>query len=350
MLRSWSFIVIFSVLHLSYAITVYLHPQTTSFSPELSPEKASFAISRHLDLELFEPLPLQDSSQPYEDIIFLGQNAGSALVVTLDSLDASVLPTQLVPSFSLDTPSGSINSLSSVLYTCLPRARRIYESVYEGSGALWQLSELDNLSAFFESQVLGFAAIELRELSDIRLKYGVASDEYQAAAYHVRNFFKHALEHMDNLRFAILTYSKDLPQKREFTPRQDQSPLPPSQPPPQQPIGSISTCFTDENVCRNATNSCSGRGKCVEASKSGRTCFVCTCGVTRTGEGAKVKTEIWVGESCERKDISAPFVLLTGSAAVLLFLVIGSISLLSGVGHHELPSTLLGTTVLSKKE
>ena len=45
-----------------------------------------------------------------------------------------------------------------------------------------------------------------------------------------------------------------------------------------------------------------------------------------------------------------PFVLLTGSVVVLVLLVIGSVSLLSGVGYNELPSTLLSATVSSKRD
>lgn len=45
-----------------------------------------------------------------------------------------------------------------------------------------------------------------------------------------------------------------------------------------------------------------------------------------------------------------PFVLLTGSVVVLVLLVIGSVSLLSGVGYSELPSTLLSATVSSKRD
>jgi len=100
----------------------------------------------------------------------------------------------------------------------------------------------------------------------------------------------------------------------------------------------------------NSTSTCSGRGKCVEASKAGRTCFVCNCGKTTTGEGNKIKTDYWAGESCERKDISGPFVLLSGTVIVMVLLIVGSISLLYGVGDHPLPSTLLATAVNVKKD
>lgn len=42
--------------------------------------------------------------------------------------------------------------------------------------------------------------------------------------------------------------------------------------------------------------------------------------------------------------------LLTGTVLVMILLVSGSIVLLSSVGDHQLPSTLLATAVHAKKE
>jgi len=64
----------------------------------------------------------------------------------------------------------------------------------------------------------------------------------------------------------------------------------------------------------------------------------------------KGKKQTWVGEMCERKDISGPFVLITGTVIGLLLLIGGSISLLYNVGEHELPSTLLGGVVGVRKD
>jgi hypothetical protein len=326
-----------STFHLSHALNLYLHPQATK---EYSPEHASFALSRHLNLEMFEP-----SLQPvyYEETPLFGKGAGNALVVTLDASDAvAVIPQEFEVSYTL----GSRPEFDSVTYTLLSRAKHTYDSVYEGSGSLWKISQLNQLSSFLESEEYGFAAIELRELSRLRLDHGSTSAEYQDAVHQLRTFLSRAIADHDNLRVALVTTFDVYDSKRRVVARQEQSPLPP----PQQPIGSISTCFADQGACQNGTNSCSGRGECVEATKSGHTCFVCLCSTTKTGEGANTKTEIWVGESCERKDISGPFVLLTGTVVVLIILVISSVSLLSGIGESELPSTLLSTVVTGKKD
>ncbi|KIL65885.1 hypothetical protein M378DRAFT_161516 [Amanita muscaria Koide BX008] len=346
MLPSWSFVLL-SVLHLTQAIDVYLHPQADAQAYHLSPEGASFALAKHLDLEMFEPLAQQ--GEYYEEYPLFGKGVGNALVITLESPDAiAVVPEELEVTYTLGSHP-DLDSLSSVLYTLLSRARRTYDSVYESSGPSWRMSQLDALSSFLDSEEPSFAAIELRELSKLRLEYGSTNEEYQNRVRQLQDFLRRVITGRPNLRLAIVTFDAFHSQTRNFA-RQEQSPLPPNRPPPQQPIGSISTCYVDQPACQNATDSCSGRGECVQATKSGRTCFVCLCGVTQTGEGASTKTEKWAGDSCERKDISAPFVLLTGTVLVLIILVVSSVSLLSGIGEGELPSTLLSTAILPQKD
>lgn len=216
----------------------------------------------------------------------------------------AVIPDEIELSYVVSSPE-PLDSLSSVLYTLLARSPHAYTAVYEGSGPFWHMSELNDLSSFVESEVSGFAAAELRGLSKIRLEHGSMSDEYLDAVRLVRSFLRNAINGTDRLRLAILTFGANDRQKRNVIPRQEQSPLPSVRPLPQQPISAVSTCFTTQDACEQSTNSCSSRGQCVEATKSGRTCYVCRCSKTRTGEGAQTKTDVWVGESCERKDISA---------------------------------------------
>jgi hypothetical protein len=229
---------------------------------------------------------------------------------------AAVLPHSITPSFKISVPiSSPISSLSSVISTYLHRARHTYTSIYD-TGLSIQLEDVESLSSFFQSaQSPAFAAVELNSLSDLRRDYGYTSEVYLHAADQIRAFLEHAYGETEGLHIALLTFS---PSSHSYAKRQSQSsqsPLPPNHPPPQEPIGSVSTCFTSADACTNGTSSCSGRGECVAASKSGRTCFICTCGVTKTGEGSKVKTDTWVGQSCERKDVSGSvFVLCQASA------------------------------------
>ncbi|KAJ4488852.1 hypothetical protein C8J55DRAFT_422816 [Lentinula edodes] len=341
-----------SALQFSLAVDVFLNPSPSLLRTTLSPEDASSALSRHLGLEIFEVL--QDQSRPvYNDdsIEFVATGLKNALIVTMEHADAKViLPSSLPPSFKLSVPHARISSLSSVSSTYLRRAKHAYSAIYVPNLSIWNPSELFSLEASLsDAEGSIFAALDLAALVDLREQYGADSVEYERAAELTRAFLQNAIGNKEHLQLAILTYSSTpttYPQRRS-TP--SQVPFP-GHATPQEPIGSISTCFTSADSCSNATSSCSGRGQCVEASKSGRTCFVCTCSASKTGEGNKVKTEIWVGESCERKDISGPFVLFAGLTIVMLVLVFGSVSLLYGVGEEMLPPTLTGTAVNSKKD
>lgn len=215
------------------------------------------------------------------------------------------MPPSVRPSFKLATISNTpVSSLSSVISTYLHRAQQTYTSVYS-QGLSWQLEDVDSLAAFFDSaESPAFAAVEVRRLSDLRQTYGSTSEQYSHAADKIRAFLKRAYDKSEGLHIAVITFSPSYHSHARREPAPQVTPLAPGLPPPQQPIGSISGCFTSANACINGTNSCSGRGQCVEATKSSRTCFVCTCGVTKTGEGSNIKTDMWAGQSCERKDVS----------------------------------------------
>lgn len=228
------------------------------------------------------------------------------------------------PSFSVPTLSYPPASLIS---TYLSRAQHTYSSVYSAEassspsaparlldlfGVLPEtpastqfISELQSLSSFLDSTPSSdssFAAVEMAGLTKLRLALGTTSEEYKLASEATKSVIASALSQPDKINLALLTFSPHQVLRRQ--PQQSQTPLPPYHPTPQEPISSISTCFATADACTNGTSTCSGRGECVQASKAGRTCFVCACGTTKTGEGNNVKTEIWVGEKCERKDIS----------------------------------------------
>ncbi|KAJ7782388.1 hypothetical protein DFH07DRAFT_790500 [Mycena maculata] len=350
-----TFAVVLCGLQAAQAVNVYLYPPQTSLRTNIAPEDASAALSRHLGLEMFEVL--RDSSAlDYSEEMFVGQGPSNVLLLTLDDTDAKAvrLPSSLRHSFEIPTPPSSpVTSLYSVISTYLHRAKHAYTSIYSAdpssqSRQAWYTAELDSIVSFLDNaQGASFAAAELCGLANIRDTHGVDSAEYRSSLDATRKVLEYAIEH--NVHIAVLTFSPSAhtDTKRAPSPQASQAPFP--RPPPQSPIGSVSTCHTTLDACNNATSSCSGRGECAGATKSGRTCFVCSCGTTRTGTGNQVKSETWVGESCERKDISAPFVLLAGTTIVLLLIIAGSISLLYTVGTIELPSVLMGGAVNAKK-
>lgn len=159
---------------------------------------------------------------------------------------------------------------------------------------------LDNLSSHSEGVTENFGAFELTGLKALGEQYGVGSESYQTALSLLRSILESALAR-PGLHVALVTYpssSENVPfYKRQED--QPQSPLP--IPHPAEPIGSVSTCFQTAEVCGNQTDSCSGHGECVSATKAGRTCFVCACAASTNDQGSK---EEWAGEACERKDVS----------------------------------------------
>ncbi|KAF5344000.1 hypothetical protein D9758_012881 [Tetrapyrgos nigripes] len=342
--------VLLSTLQLSRAINVYLNPQPSNLRQILDVNDASAVISHHVGLEMFESVP--DAIRPsFDQTNFVAQGQKSALVLTLEDFDARrVLPAAWNPSFKLSTPSSTlVDSLSSVLSTFLHRARHVYSSLYESDLSSWHPSEIASLQSFLKgSNEPVFAAADFSGLRALRQEYGHDSHEYLQATRATREFLQEVISDAGSLQLAVLTYSSSY-SKRQDGSLQSQVPLP-SSAPPQQPIGSISTCFTSSDACSNTTSSCSGRGQCVEASKAGKTCFICACSATKTGEGNKVKTTHWAGESCEKKDVSGPFVLFVGIGIVMILLAVGSVSLLYGIGEQMLPPTLLGTVVTAKKD
>jgi hypothetical protein len=215
-----------------------------------------------------------------------------------------------------------VTSLSSIISTYLHRAPHVYSSIYSelshrpqgipsfldifsvsSSATETFVSETSALSDFLDTDEAStdkFAAFELKGLSYIAEAYGRSSEQYQLAARTTRAVLESALS-KSNLNLAVFTFSSSGPTDKRRRAQPPQSPLPSPSPMPQLPIGGVSTCFLSEAICTNSTDSCSGRGECLQASKAGKTCFVCACNKTTTSNG---KTQTWVGDACERKDIS----------------------------------------------
>jgi len=338
---------------LAQAVQVYLSPPVT-LAKKLSPKYAGFALSRHLGLDFFETAG--DVPNLFDDVndqTFVARGSSNALLLSMNEVGANdILPPNLKPSFALDSRM-AVSSLSSLISTFLHRAPHAYshifsEASYPKNGVprildIFSvpspatesfLSEMSTLLSFLEPGNIPsdkFGAFELKGLDAIAESFGRSSEQYKSASQALRAFLQSALAN-NNIHIALLTYSTSTGMNKRAP---QQSPLPA----PQLPISSVSTCHLDAEICSNSTNSCSGRGQCVEATKAGRTCFVCACLSTKSDDG---KTQDWAGEACERKDISGPFVLIAGTVIGLLIIIVGSVSLLYGVGDEQLPSILTG--------
>ena len=208
--------------------------------------------------------------------------------------------TEVIPS-SLRKSSFSISStptpdsLSALFSTYVDRAHHVYSLVYETSAPAPRLvnSLKDYLNGEFP--VDRFAAFDFTVLS--MLKQHRDTEEIREAYVALRDTLS-ALAARSDVKLAIVS----VPAPNTLARRQPpQSPLPPPLPHPAEPIDSISTCYASADTCGNATNSCSGHGECVAASKAGKTCFVCACAATKDSKG---RQEFWAGNACERKDVS----------------------------------------------
>lgn len=204
---------------------------------------------------------------------------------------------------SFELSSSTFPSVSPILSSYISRAQNIYDSVFNTEFD----SDWKHLGSLLEETDSAFVAVHLTQVARLRAEHGSNSEEYTSAVAVAQAFFNTLLK-SESIQLAVLaypTYTLHMPgQKRQESARQTQQPFP-SRPLPQEPIEGVSTCFTTVDSCNNGTSTCSGKGQCVKATKGPRTCFVCACGSTTIGEGDAIKTDKWVGESCERKDVSA---------------------------------------------
>ncbi|EFX03963.1 hypothetical protein CMQ_891 [Grosmannia clavigera kw1407] len=115
----------------------------------------------------------------------------------------------------------------------------------------------------------------------------------------------------------------------------------------------IPACFQSFNSCVTQTGNCSSHGVCVDkyAYNSGgvakadgaASCFVCHCYSTLNRpetEAGGLSTTQWAGNMCHKKDISAPFWLLTGFSVTMVGVVTFSIAMLFNVGEEKLPGVI----------
>ncbi|KAH9920152.1 uncharacterized protein B0H18DRAFT_881328 [Fomitopsis serialis] len=356
---------------LTGAVDVYLHPASTVVSSR-SASQAGAALSRHLGLEYHEALgdDLELTESLGRQEAFVGKGPGSALLVGVNEEDAkAAIPASYEESFSLSSDF-SATSLSTLIPTYLDRARHTYSNIFApetlpektpriidifsvpSSASQTFLSQMTTLVDFVESDDIPtdkFAAVLLTGLSELATEHGRQSEQYKLAAETIRGFLSSVTEKRD-LKLAVVTLPSTVSQaKRQVSSalQPPQTPFPPPKPGPAEPIDAIATCYSTAETCGNSTSSCSGHGQCVQASKQGRTCYVCACSATKDTKG---QTEDWAGSACERKDVSGPFVLLSGTVIALILLVGGSVALLTAIGEQELPSTLTGGVVPTRKD
>lgn len=70
--------------------------------------------------------------------------------------------------------------------------------------------------------------------------------------------------------------------------------------------------------------------------------YTCLCNSTivRTNEDGSTKSVKWGGNACQKKDVSAEFVLFAGFGIFFTAVVVGGIIMLYSMGSQELPSVI----------
>ncbi|KAL8779396.1 MAG: hypothetical protein Q9213_006964 [Squamulea squamosa] len=106
--------------------------------------------------------------------------------------------------------------------------------------------------------------------------------------------------------------------------------------------GILPVCQPHLDKLVDVTNNCSGHGTPYLKSKGKPSCYACKCSKTvlSRGEGKGVKTIVWAGPACSKKDVSAPFWLLAGISIAIVATVSWGIGLLFSIGQEDLPSVI----------
>lgn len=181
----------------------------------------------------------------------------------------------------------------------IPRTLDIFSAPTPANEAF--LAEISTITKFIETTADiyddKFASLELTGLFQLAATYGRSSDQYQLAARTIRAILEASTADAKT-RVAVLSYTPSLMLDKR---QPQQSPLPALRPPVGPPIRHFASCLTSAEACSNATNACSGHGQCVSTLSAEQECFVCACSDTKSNSG---KTESWVGDMCQRKDIS----------------------------------------------
>ena len=113
------------------------------------------------------------------------------------------------------------------------------------------------------------------------------------------------------------------------------------------PQGILPICHSDKASCDSTTNNCAGHGECMLKYTTGSgkdlnsTCYACKCGnTTRVNADGTIKTTMWGGPACQKKDVSSPFLLIAGFTVVMVATVAWGIGLMFSIGQEELPSVI----------
>jgi hypothetical protein len=110
----------------------------------------------------------------------------------------------------------------------------------------------------------------------------------------------------------------------------------------------VPQCFASASDCMSGTGNCTGHGECVKKAGSSSKdepgssdCYVCSCNKPEVvKKDGLTKTTYFGGSACQKKDISAPFWILTVTTGSLIAMVAFGVGMLYSMGNVELPSVI----------
>ncbi|KAG8857057.1 hypothetical protein FRB96_005987 [Tulasnella sp. 330] len=354
------------------------HPSST---PSLNQFDANSAISHHLGFDVYETAADRAESWWKEmgRILTGGNGVGQG---TKDSV-LIVIQSDYPQDFDLSKPDFTIeNSPPSSMFTDLIHAyvERAYqagdsvfsslsptiESIKQAVSPVYKalldafdvtspavetfVKELEMLAGFVDGDEVKaatdttqeFSAFEVKGLAEVQVEKGRDSEQYITAAKAMQAVLSNpALQGRRTAIIVVPVEHTTNPSPSHRKSKRQQKLLSPDHP-SAGPVFSVSTCFTSNSTCADTTNNCSGHGSCTPTTRAGKTCYTCSCAVTRNEAGRR---QWWAGGACEKLDLSTSFTLLAGSAIFLIVLVIFSVGLLYSIGSQQLPNTLTAGAV-----
>lgn len=184
----------------------------------------------------------------------------------------------------------------------IPRALDAFSAPSSSNEAF--LAEMSTLVTYFDSLPASdrFAALELTGVPKLAESYGRSSEQYKLAVDALRASIDAALTaDGGSVRLALITYAPSK-QRRSASLTDQAVEVTPSLQSPAKSLSQLqSSCYSSILDCAEATGDCSSHGQCVNTTRAGQECFVCAC-TTTVSEAGKVQN--WVGEMCQRKDVS----------------------------------------------
>ncbi|KAG9031478.1 hypothetical protein FRB95_002724 [Tulasnella sp. JGI-2019a] len=373
---------------------VYLLPagpnqqHNLAYTPALNQFDANLLISHHLGFDAYQAAEERSATWWNEMARVISNSDGSGnrvgegpkdsvLIVIQSDYPQDFIPesTMSHPSFTIENPPPA-DMFTDLIHAYVERAHQMGDSVFSSlapainsitkivspvyksildafdiasAGVEKFVTELEMLAGLVDedtkkdavSTAQEFSAFEVTGLVEIQKEKGRESEQYLTAAKSMQAVLSSPALQTRNTVVIVVPVDHTVTTTSSRRSKRQQQPLLPSHP-IAGPVFSVSTCFASNTTCAEKTKDCSGHGSCSPTTRAGKTCYTCSCAVTKNEQGRR---QWWAGSACEKLDLSTSFTLLAGSSIFLVVLVVFAIGLLYSIGGEQLPNTLTAGAV-----